>query len=313
MNRFLDYASSKYYEGNPIISDEEFDMLADYYKYESVGAPVKGDRIAHAFPMYSLQKVYENEPRITLPGVAIAVTPKLDGAAVANYYVYGTHVLSLTRGDGKEGLDITEKMRILIPSTILYGDVPLIQVVGEVVAPKHIENSRNYAAGALNLKCIEEFKQKEITFIAYGIKPNQYSTWTEDMSKLCEVNQFSTVYTSNDLDKYPQDGTVFRLDSYDEFEAAGYTSKHPRGAFALKKRQSGVVTKLLDIEWQVGMSGVLTPVAILEPVKVGDAVVSRATLNNMGFIQAMDLDYNCFVEIERAGEIIPRVIRRVYE
>lgn len=312
MNNFLDYASSKYYDGLPIISDEEFDRLADYYGYESVGAPIKGDRVAHAFPMYSLQKCYTDEKRIELESKVIAVTPKLDGAAVANYYIYGQHALSLTRGDGKEGLDITSKMAYLIPATIPYSEVPIIQVVGEVVAPKHIENARNYAAGALNLKCVEEFKTKDIQFIAYGVHPNQYDTWTEEMQKLTSVCNVPTVYTNTNLDQFPQDGMVFRIDNYEEFFKQGYTSKHPRGAYALKQRQDGVITKLLDVEWNVGKSGVVTPVALLEPVKVGDATISRATLNNIAFIEELNLDYNCLVEIERAGEIIPRVIRRVY-
>jgi DNA ligase (NAD+) len=315
MNTFLDYASSKYYAGDPIMSDEEFDKLAEYHSYESVGAPVTSDRIAHAFPMWSLQKCYDDEPMISFGTEAIiAVTPKLDGAAVANYYVYGKHALSLTRGDGKEGLDITDKMRTLIPQTIPYGEVDILQITGEVVAEKTIDNARNYAAGALNLKSVDEFKTREVYFIAYGVTPNQYDTWTEDMSKLDSFG-FKTVYTANPLhlDKFPQDGTVFRINDYVRFNALGYTSKHPRGAFALKERKGGVISRLLDVEWQVGRSGVVSPVAILEPVIIGEAKVSRATLHNMKYIQELDLEIGCLVEVVRAGEIIPRVLRRIYE
>ena len=91
----------------------------------------------------------------------------------------------------------------------------------------------------------------------------------------------------------------------------GYTAKHPRGAFALKEEQVGVVTKLLDVVWQVGKSGIISPVAILEPVLVGDATVSRATLHNIDYIRELDLEIGCDVEIIRSGEIIPRVVRRV--
>lgn len=313
---FLDYASAKYYAGEPIISDEEFDKLAEYYEYESVGAPVAGDRIAHAFPMWSLQKCYDDEPLICLGGV-VATTRKLDGAAVANYYCEGKHFLSLTRGDGKEGLDITDKMRTLVPQEIAYSsmDEPITQITGEVVAPKTIENARNYAAGALNLNSVEEFKTRDLTFVAYGITPNIYDTWTEDMEKLSSVYGFHTVFTSDPhfLDQFPQDGTVFRMDEYSRFNEAGYTSKHPRGAFALKERKGGVVTKLLDVEWQVGRSGVVSPVAILEPVVIGEATVARATLHNIKYIRELDLDYGCLVEVVRSGEIIPRVVRRIYE
>jgi len=316
MKAFLDYASSKYYAGDPIISDEEFDKLAEYYGYESVGAPVVGDRIAHAFPMWSLQKCYDDEPLICLGGV-VATTRKLDGAAVANYYCEGKHFLSLTRGDGKEGLDITDKMRTLVPQEISYSsmDEPITQITGEVVAPKTIDNARNYAAGALNLKSVEEFSTRDLTFIAYGITPNVYDTWTEDMEKLSSVYGFKTVFTCDPhyLDEFPQDGTVFRMDEYSRFNEAGYTSKHPRGAFALKERKGGVITKLLNVEWQVGRSGVVSPVAILEPVVIGEATVARATLHNIKYIRELDLDYGCLVEVVRSGEIIPRVVRRVYE
>ena len=314
MKLFLDYASSKYYAGDPIISDEEFDKLAEYHGYESVGAPVVGDRIAHAFPMWSLQKCYDDEPLIELGG-EVATTKKLDGAAVANYYVYGKHVLSLTRGDGKEGLDITDKMRTKVANTVSgFSKIPMIQVTGEIVAPKSIDNARNYAAGALNLKDLEEFKSRNIQFIAYGVTPNQYETWTEDMCMLYDIG-FETVFTADPqyLNEFPQDGYVYRINEYARFNSLGYTSKHPRGAFALKERKGGVITKLLDVEWQVGRSGVVSPVAILEPVIIGEATVARATLHNIKYIQDLDLELGCLVEVIRSGEIIPRVVRRIYE
>ena len=119
------------------------------------------------------------------------------------------------------------------------------------------------------------------------------------------------VVIQEDWSSYPQDGLVFRVDDYKEFERLGYTSRHPRGAFAFKVRQEGVATRLLDVTWQVGKSGVVSPVAILEPVLVGDATVSRATLHNIKYIEDLGLEIGCMVEIIRAGEIIPRVVRRL--
>ena len=309
MKLFLDYASSKYYAGDPIISDEEFDKLAEYHGYESVGAPVVGDRIAHAFPMWSLQKCYDDEPLTPLPGFTIT-TPKIDGAAVALYYTYGKLALALTRGDGKEGLDITNKMRTLVPETLHKVSTPFMQVTGEIAAPSIIDNARNYAAGALNLKSVEEFCTRQLTFIAYGMNPYKYDTWSQDMGFLHNLG-FNTVL-DDEWEEYPHDGKVYRLDDYDKFDELGYTSKH-RGAFALKERKGGVITKLLDVEWQVGRSGVVSPVAILEPVIIGEATVARATLHNMKYIQDLDLEIGCLVEVIRSGEIIPRVVRRIYE
>jgi DNA ligase (NAD+) len=91
----------------------------------------------------------------------------------------------------------------------------------------------------------------------------------------------------------------------------GYTAHHPRGAFALKEQKDGVNTELLDVEWQVGKSGVVSPVAILRPIEVGDALVSRATLHNIEYIRSLNLEIGCQVEVIRSGEIIPRIVRRV--
>ena len=306
MIAFLDYASQRYYAGQPIISDDEFDKLAEAHNYERVGTPSVRDGVPHAFSMYSLQKCYVGEKPVVLNGDKVE-TPKLDGAAVALTYVNGNYVLGLTRGDGKRGQDITEKIRHLVPcSTYTSG---LQQVTGEIVAPKTIPNARNYAAGALNLKDVEEVKSRDLTFIAYGISPSYADTWTGDMRWLTNLG-FNTV-NAGDWSQFPQDGKVFRLNDNAAFEAAGYTSKHPRGAYALKERQEGVVTVLKDVVWQVGRTGVVSPVAILQPVMVGEALVQRATLHNYKYIQELNLELGCSVEIIRSGEIIPRVVRRV--
>jgi DNA ligase (NAD+) len=81
----------------------------------------------------------------------------------------------------------------------------------------------------------------------------------------------------------------------------------------LKEQKEGVVTKLLDVVWQVGKSGVVSPVAILEPVMIGDATVSKATLHNIEYIKELDLEIGCMVEVIRSGEIIPRILKRVSE
>jgi len=308
-NTFLDYASAKYYAGEPVITDKEFDKLAEYYGYQSVGTSVIGDSVPHAFPMWSLQKVYDDEEPIKLPG-EVSETPKLDGAAVANVYIYGKLSRSLSRGDGKAGKLITHNMRYLIPETVPeFAEIPLVQITGEVVAPLSIENARNYAAGALQLQDENEFKTRDLTFVAYGMFPYKHDSWSDDMGLLEEVGLNTVLHF--DASNYPQDGIVYRINSYKGFETLGYTAKHPRGAYALKERKGGVVTKLLDVVWQVGRSGVVSPVAILEPVLVGDATVSRATLHNMRYIEELELELGCLVEVERAGEIIPRIVSRV--
>ena len=304
MKEFLDNASSAYYEGSPTISDEEFDRLASLYNYNSVGYVVT-DGIPHLYKMYSLQKFFSLVDAPDLSGYIS--TPKLDGAAVSIVYVNGQLAIALTRGDGELGRDITDKMRLLVPNSI-----PLqatVQITGEVVCPSSVPNSRNLAAGSLNLKDLEEFRTRPLTFVAYGLQGSSIFTWSGAM-KYLKAQGFQTV-NSFDSSMYPTDGIVYRVDDNQKFDSLGYTSHHPRGAFALKEQKEGVVTTLLDVVWQVGKSGAISPVAILEPVMIGSAMVGRATLHNIQYIRDLNLEIGCQVEVIRSGEIIPRVVRRV--
>lgn len=304
MKELLNKAAKAYYEGNPIMSDEEFDLLASEYEYEEVGTP-EGE-CEHLYRMYSLQKVFEGESAPSnFPISDVVVTPKLDGAAVALIYENGEFIRGLTRGDGKKGRVITFLLRHLVPARIERKE--LLQITGEVVAPLEIPNARNYAAGALNLKSEEEFQTRVLQFVAYDIFPKTCEFWSDELKTIPE---FDTVADSN-WSQFPHDGKVFRVDSIQDFERAGYTSHHPRGAFALKRQAEGVITKILNVKWNVGKSGVVTPVAILEPVQIGEAIVSRATLHNLRFIREMNLEIGCNVEVIRSGEIIPRIVRRV--
>jgi DNA ligase (NAD+) len=305
MKEFLDRASKAYYEGTPIISDEEFDILSSTIGYEEVGT-FEGE-YPHLYPMYSLQKVFEADdvPAVFDKAETTIVTPKLDGAAVALVYEQGIFVRGLTRGNGKKGRVITSFLRHLVPNVISITDT--VQITGEVVAPKTIPNARNYASGALNLKSMDEFLTRDLTFVAYDIQNKTSNSFVEDMGRLVE---FNTILDSN-WNQFPHDGQVFRIDEVSYFESLGYTAHHPRGAFALKTRAEGVVTKLLDVVWSVGKSGVVSPVAILEPIKIGEATVSKATLHNPKFIEDMNLEIGCLVEVIRSGEIIPKIVRRV--
>jgi len=311
IEQYLDSASKAYYAGSPIISDEQFDRLAESAGYNAVGAKQNAKTEKHLYQMYSLQKYYEDEGNQPLEGIrSLATSIKLDGAALSLLYVDGNLVRALTRGDGVEGQIVTEKFlnNPIVPQTIPFMGVH--QITGEVVAPINIENSRNYAAGALNLKDITEFRSRALSFFAYGVQPSLADTFNKDMDLLKGAG--FGVINEPDLDKiFPCDGIVFRVNDNKTFYDMGYTSKHPRGAYAKKERAAHVETKLLDVEWQVGKSGKVTPVAILEPVYVGDALVSRATLNNPGFIEMLDLQIGDTVAIIRAGEIIPCVLHKV--
>lgn len=314
VEEFLNNASRHYYNGTPIISDEQFDALAEATGYNKVGATSRENERSHYHRMYSLQKYYEDEGSDNpLKGIKdICRSPKLDGAAISILYVNHKLVWALTRGDGTVGRVITDKLLAtkLVPHYLPDSLPSILQVTGEIAAPKSVENARNYAAGALNLGSVEEFKTRAVEFFAYDSFPHICSTYDAKLRALSKVG-FNTVQDL-DIDKiYPTDGIVFRVNSNAKFDELGATSKHPRGAYALKERQECVETVLLGVEWQVGKSGKVTPVGILEPVLCGDATVSRATLNNPGFIKALDLRVGDRVAIRRAGEIIPQIVHKV--
>ena len=295
------------------MTDPEWDALYD--GLEEIGyTPESG--VPHKYQMYSLQKTFDNEElenwlRVKHEGQLVTCTPKLDGAAVSIMYRDGNLSSALTRGHGKIGLDILNKIQYLVPTKINY--LKEIQIDGEVVAPTSIPNARNYAAGSLNLKDPLEFKARcnELRFVAYDMRPYFIESWV-DVLAMVESFGISTVY-SIDASLYPQDGRVFRLDDTKYWSEQGFTAHHPRGSLAFKEQKDGVITTLKDVEWQTGKSGVVTPVAILEPVMIGDALVQRATLHNMAHIEQLGLEIGCKVEVIRSGEIIPRIVRRVEE
>ena len=295
------------------MTDTEWDALYD--GLEEIGyTPDSG--VPHKYQMYSLQKTFDNEElenwlRVKHEGQLVTCTPKLDGAAVSIMYRDGNLSSALTRGNGKIGLDILNKIQYLVPTKINY--LKEIQIDGEVVAPTSIPNARNYAAGSLHLKDPLEFKARcnELRFVAYDMRPYFIESWV-DVLQMVESFGISTVY-SIDASLYPQDGRVFRLDDTKYWSEQGFTAHHPRGSLAFKEQKDGVITTLKDVEWQTGKSGVVTPVAILEPVMIGDALVQRATLHNMAHIEQLGLEIGCKVEVIRSGEIIPRIVRRVEE
>ncbi len=311
IEQYLNECARQYYQGNSIISDEVFDRLADSIDFKSVGAKQHEHLQKHYYQMYSLQKFYEDEGKEEpLTGEDKSISPKIDGAAVSHLYIDGVYTRTLTRGDGKEGTDITSKFlgSKLIPQKLHHSGI--LQITGEVAAPSHVPNSRNYAAGALNLKDPTEFATRAVEFFAYGVQPSHNKTYEEDMLMLKRMG-FNTIKDIGIENVYPTDGIVFRVNSNNRFDELGYTASHPKGAYARKERSKGAETKLLDVSWETSRTGRITPVAILEPVMLGDALVSRATLNNIAFIEQLDIQIGDTVHIIRAGDIIPCITHKI--
>lgn len=307
---YLTNAARQYYAGSPIISDETFDRLAESIGYSEIGTRQHEHIEAHYCPMFSLQKHYEDEGNPPKLVGAMDSSPKLDGAALSILYVGGKLMRVLTRGDGTNGTVVTDKF---LATNLIPHKIPVLeptQVTGELCAPKHVENARNYASGSLSLNNIDEFRTRAVEFFAYGVQPNQTGMFHLDMKRL-KIWGFNTVKDPELTQVFPVDGIVHRLDNYSEFYAAGYTSKFPLGSYALKERQECVETILLSVEWQVGRTGKITPIAILQPVLIGDAIISKATLNNYAFIEALRIRVGDTVAVRRAGMIIPEICYKV--
>lgn len=307
LKEFLEECKAAYYAGAPIISDSQYDALEDSYR-GTLDVGTNAGRVKHWERMYSLKKYYKGEDH-PLDDMYY-VTPKLDGAAIALRYIYGMLDSVVTRGNGEYGEDISHLFndsnceQVGIPTFL--GVNLTTQITGEICAKSTIENARNYAAGAISLKDPEKFSEKELKFFAYDLTQSLLKSYARNLSYLVSLG-FSTV-ASFETEEYPQDGKVYRVDSNIRYKEMGFTSKHPRGAYALKERTEGTLTTLLAVEWETGKSGKVTPVAILDPVNIGGATVSRATLNNPGFIENLDLYIGDAVMVERAGGIIPRII-----
>lgn len=312
MKEYLEKCANAYYNGIPIISDAEFDYLAKIHNFNQLGSapPVREGTIPHFNRLYSLDKYYEGDKLPFNIYADVIPSPKLDGSAISLTYINGKLITAATRGDGFIGEDVTNNFKNWnkIPQIIELSGI--VQIVGEVVAPKTIENARNYAAGATRLKDPDEFIKREIDFIVYHLfQPNPHQLYSADLLKLKHLG-FKTVHDLDLEEIYPTDGIVYRYESNKKYLDAGFTSKHPKGAFALKDSSQFEIkeTELLNVIWQVGKSGKVTPVAIFNPVIIEDATVNKATLHNAGFIEDMDLYIGDIILITRAGGIIPKVL-----
>lgn len=317
---FIKRCQEAYYQGMSLISDEEYDCLVKRFPLEEEIGP-KGD-IPHLYRMYSLQKVYYNRgDKPPFNPLGQVETDKLDGCAISLLYINGEFVQALTRGNGILGNDVTSNVRLLnIPKKISQ-KVPT-QITGEVLITKEVENKRNFASGAINLKDSDDFVQRigegGLIFVAYGIQCSDESvgiteSYLKDMLWL-ENEDFLTVVNVRSFFKWiPTDGKVVRINDNNKFFREGWTNKFPRGAFAIKEDEEGEITTLTKVEWQVGASGKVTPVGYFEPVIIDDATIVKATLNNVDYINSLDLEIGCQIRVIRAGGVIPCIVERVYD
>ena len=276
-----------YYDNSAsAIADADYDQLYD--KLEAVekaqgwrdhdsptkhvgGAPGK---VKHPYKLYSLRKVFDEEEVDSFMSIKL---PKIDGTNLTLIYRNGKLKMGLTRGNGEHGKDVTHLIAMLkgAPTKI---DTTQDEVVinGECVTDNTVDNYRNYVSGALGLDSPSEFAQRNIKFIAHdwlGV----YMNYTPRMKSLKNMGFYTVL--DDDSWNYPMDGTVFRTDSWEKEQTLGHTGKYPRFAIALKQRETETaITTLQDVLWTIGRTGSVNPTAVVVPVVVEDATISRVRL-----------------------------------
>ena len=278
---------------------------------------------------------------------SFCVELKYDGVSLSNQYIDKKLVQSLTRGDGITGDDVTNNARTIrtLPLVLRGDDVPHeVFARGEVlISRENFErinqeqaqkgettymNARNLAAGTLKLLDPKIVAKRQLDFVAYFMLgeelpvDNQYDALKKleqwgffvphdyiKATNLDEIMDFILDWGVKRFDfPYDTDGIVVKVNEFDIQEKLGYTAKSPRWAMAYKFPAERKLTKLLSVDFQVGRTGKVTPVANLAPIKLAGTIVKRATLHNEDNMKKLDLYEGDYVYVEKAGEIIPQVV-----
>ncbi len=318
-------------------------------KFEQVEHPVPLESLQDVF---SLEELAEFTQRVeaALPGAEYTVEPKVDGLSVALEYVNGVFVRGATRGDGRIGEDVTENLRTVrsIPMRLENAPARLI-VRGEVFMPKAVfeklnearqasgeplfANPRNAAAGSLRQLDPKVAAKRQLDILVFNLQLAegvQFTTHAETLDYLRSLRFKVIPYTlcshQEEIDacvqaidegrydlSYDIDGAVVKLNSLDGRAQLGSTAKYPRWAAAYKYPPEVKETVVQDILVQVGRTGVLTPKAVVAPVRLAGTTVTNATLHNQDFITQKDIRVGDTVRIRKAGEIIPEILEVVLQ
>ena len=277
------------------------------------------------------------------------VEPKIDGLSVSLEYHNGEFTIGSTRGDGFVGEDVTKNLMTIksIPINI-NGELPLLEVRGETYMPKDVflrlvkqqeendeqpfKNPRNAAAGSLRQKDPKIAAQRSLDIFVFNVQQIEGKTLTSHKQSLDFLKElgFKTipgyvrVSTADEVIEqinkigekrfdlaYDIDGVVIKVDDFAQRELLGATAKVPKWAVAYKFPPEEKNSKLLEIELNVGRTGVVTPVAVFEPVFLAGTSVSRATLHNQDFINEKNISVGDIIRVRKAGDIIPEVLGSV--
>ena len=369
--KLLDTYNKFYYEkSSPKVTDEIFDKLKeeiqllekkhDFLKSKNSPSKIVGYKPSknfkkkkHKVPMLSLSNAFTEDDLINFEKkilnylseektfeITYSAEPKIDGISASITYKNGRFISGLSRGDGKEGEDITKNLATLvdIPKKILSKDFPSeIDIRGEVFISngdfenlkEKFANPRNAASGSLRQKNPEETKKIPLKFIAYtfgyenGLKINTQSdflinlrNWgfqTNPLNKKITgvknlIKNYEFVEKKRPNLDFDIDGIVYKINDFSLQKRLGNVSNAPRWAIAHKFSSNKGISEILDIDIQIGRTGALTPVAKIKPINIGGVVVSNATLHNEDEIKRKDIRIGDTVTIERAGDVIPHIL-----
>jgi len=360
-----------YYEkSQPMVDDSDYDQLkkdilelenkyeylnSDFSPSKTIGyKPSKNfKKILHRVPMLSLSNAFTKDDLINFEKKILnflskknnfklnySAEPKIDGISASLTYKDGKLEKGLSRGDGKEGEDITENLKTIndIPKKILSKDFPeYIDIRGEVFIKNSkfnklkdkFANPRNAASGSLRQKNPKDTEKIPLNFIAYtfgfekGLKvENQFDflkkldDWgfkTNPLNKLISgidnlfLNYHDIEKQRSNLD-FDIDGIVYKINEFELQKRLGNVANAPRWAIAHKFSSNKAVSEILDIDIQIGRTGALTPVAKIKPINIGGVMVSNATLHNEDEINRKDIRLGDTVTVERAGDVIPHIL-----
>jgi DNA ligase (NAD+) len=364
------YNKFYYDKSQPKITDFEYDQLKKEIllleqKYEFLNSKISPanvvgfkpsknfKKVSHRIPMLSLANAFGREDLINFEKkifnflsknkdfiLSYSAEPKIDGISASLIYKNGEFKIGLSRGDGKEGEDITANLATIndIPKKIKSKDFPEeIDVRGEVYIQnsdfenlkEKFANPRNAASGSLRQKNPEDTKKIPLKFIAYtfgyekGLKVknqtdflknlNDWGFKTNPLNKLITgvdnlLINYSKIEKSRTKIDFDIDGIVYKINDFELQKRLGNVANSPRWAIAHKFASNKAISKILNIEIQIGRTGALTPVAKIKPINIGGVIVSNATLHNEDEIDRKDIRIGDLATIERAGDVIPHIL-----
>ena len=369
--KLINSLNKSYYDFNKsLVADREYDILkkeilaleTNYNFLESEQSPSKtvGYRPSknfkkelHRVPMLSLANAFTEEDLLNFEKkilnflsknkdykISYSAEPKIDGISASLTYKNGNFERGLSRGDGREGEDITANLATIkdIPKKISDKHFPKdIDIRGEVFIQnsdfeklkEKFANPRNAASGSLRQKNSEDTKKIPLKFIAYTFGFEQGLNQKKQSDYLKKLEQWG--FKTNPLNKtissiknlmqnyieveeqranldFDIDGIVYKIDDFDLQKRLGNVANAPRWAIAHKFSSNKAISKILDIDIQVGRTGALTPVAKIKPINIGGVLVSNATLHNEDEIIRKDIRIGDTVTVERAGDVIPHIL-----